>query len=492
MKKILSIFLAVTLMVSTFTLTADAADISDTSMLRLPVKVSYRQDDARNMVNSINSFRKSADAWYWNEDNETKTICSGLQDLTYDYGLEQVAMQRAAEIAVCFAHTRPNETKCWTAFPDGLSIEAENLAYGQNSADKVFVAWREDDYDYSRQGHRRNMLNGQFKAVGIGHCVVNGTNYWVQEFADKVISATKTNVGTGETTVYVDALRSSMKSSALVTPYEDEIYDWIQVKYGGYEVVSDLKERITFRFKDDIRDRDTYIDIKGNYTTDDANIASISGNYILGNNVGTTYINVDSLCTGAKLKKEIRVVPARLTNTDISLEKTTFDYTGSAIKPAVTVTHNGRTLAEGVDYTLSYSHNIHPGTAYVTITGRGNYTGSFSSSFKINSKSQKKETADKKQPATTISKLKSGKKSITITWKQQTADTKGYEIQYATDKKFTKDAKTIKVNKSKTTSKTIKKLKSGKKYFVRIRTYNKKSGKKVYSSWSKVKSIKVK
>ena len=73
---------------------------------------------------------------------------------------------------------------------------------------------------------------------------------------------------------------------------------------------------------------------------------------------------------------------------------------------------------------------------------------------------------------------------------------KGYQIQLATDKKFKKNKKTVTISKQKTTKTTVKKLKAKKKYYVRIRTYKnvKYQGKtiKVYSSWSKVKTIKTK
>lgn len=73
---------------------------------------------------------------------------------------------------------------------------------------------------------------------------------------------------------------------------------------------------------------------------------------------------------------------------------------------------------------------------------------------------------------------------------------KGYQIQLATDKKFKKNKKTVTISKQKTTKTTVKKLKAKKKYYVRIRTYKnvKYQGKtiKVYSSWSKVKTVKTK
>lgn len=92
---------------------------------------------------------------------------------------------------------------------------------------------------------------------------------------------------------------------------------------------------------------------------------------------------------------------------------------------------------------------------------------------------------------TTVKKLKAGKKKITVIWKKQTKYTTGYQIQYSTKKNF-KKAKTVTVKGAKKTKATIRKLKSKKKYYVRIRTYRKVNGKTYRSSWSKAKRIKVK
>ena len=88
-------------------------------------------------------------------------------------------------------------------------------------------------------------------------------------------------------------------------------------------------------------------------------------------------------------------------------------------------------------------------------------------------------------------KVKAAKKAVSVEWKK-VSGVKGYQIQVATDKKFKKNKKTVTVKKQKTTKTTVKKLKAKKKYYVRIRTYKIVNGKKVYSSWSKVKSVKTK
>ncbi len=91
----------------------------------------------------------------------------------------------------------------------------------------------------------------------------------------------------------------------------------------------------------------------------------------------------------------------------------------------------------------------------------------------------------------TITDLRSKKaKILTPVWKK-VSGVSGYEVEYSTSKKFTeKTTKSQKLN-AKTTKYTFEKLKSGKKYYVRIRAYN--VGKvKVYGAWSSVKSVKVK
>ena len=155
-------------------------------------------------------------------------------------------------------------------------------------------------------------------------------------------------------------------------------------------------------------------------------------------------------------------------------------YTGKEIKALDYVKLGGNTLKEGRDYTVKYANNKDVGTASVIITGVGVYTGSVTRTFTI---------AAPYTPKTSIKKLVSKKRSITVKLAKKSGIT-GYQLQYSTSKKF-KKAKALNL-KSTTVSKTVKKLKSQKKYYVRIRTYKTVGEKTFYSGWSKVKSIKVK
>ena len=91
---------------------------------------------------------------------------------------------------------------------------------------------------------------------------------------------------------------------------------------------------------------------------------------------------------------------------------------------------------------------------------------------------------------TKVQKISVGKKSITAQWKK-VAGVSAYQVQIATNKKFSKNKKTFKVSK-KSTKVKIKKLKAKKVYYVRVRSYKKVNGKKVYSKWSTVRKVKTK
>ncbi len=100
-------------------------------------------------------------------------------------------------------------------------------------------------------------------------------------------------------------------------------------------------------------------------------------------------------------------------------------------------------------------------------------------------------TTQTSTPAKTkVQKISTGTKSITLQWKQVSGVT-AYQVQIATNKKFTKNKKTVKVSKKSKKTK-IKKLKAKKVYYVRVRSYKKVNGKKVYSKWSTVRKVKTK
>ena len=150
-------------------------------------------------------------------------------------------------------------------------------------------------------------------------------------------------------------------------------------------------------------------------------------------------------------------------------------YTGKNITQSITVKYNGKTLKKGTDYTVSYSSNKNIGTATVKITGKGSYTGTITKTFKINPAKQE------------IQKLTAKSKAFFVDWAQKGSAT-GYEIQYATNSKFT-SAKKVTITNNKTDKTTVSKLSGKKKYYVRVRSYTSVKGTKYYGAWSASKSV---
>ena len=167
----------------------------------------------------------------------------------------------------------------------------------------------------------------------------------------------------------------------------------------------------------------------------------------------------------------------------ISLAATEYVYTGKEIKPAVTVKNSKGYVISTNHYSVQYTNNIKAGKATVTITFKGYYTGKVTKSFVINPK------------GTSIRSLTPRSKSIRIEWYKQDVQTSCYYIMYSTKSDFS-NAKAVSVPAGKVAC-TISNLKSGQKYYFKIRTerrYIKTSGEivKYKSKWSKVVSAKAK
>lgn len=164
-----------------------------------------------------------------------------------------------------------------------------------------------------------------------------------------------------------------------------------------------------------------------------------------------------------------------------SLTAKNLNYNGKNQSPQLTVKDaKGKAVAKS-GYTVEYNpKNVKKVGKYtVTITGKGNYKGSVTGSFFV-------------YPASTgITSLTPIKNGFTVKYKKNTADTTGYQIQYATDKSF-KNPSSIMVKKNTVLSQKIDYLLSKKTFYVRIRTYKDLNGMRLFSDWSSVKSVKTK
>lgn len=166
-------------------------------------------------------------------------------------------------------------------------------------------------------------------------------------------------------------------------------------------------------------------------------------------------------------------------NSKVIAEAKNAVYNGKARKPKITVTDFDGNLIEPSEYTVKYTNNKNTGMATATITGPN--TGTQTVYFEIQPKGTK------------LTRIKAVKKGITANWKVQKNQITGYELAYSTARDDSKFNKFVTVKGTTKKKITVKKLKSKKTYYVRIRTYKqiKINGKrmKIYSAWSDAKSV---
>ena len=187
--------------------------------------------------------------------------------------------------------------------------------------------------------------------------------------------------------------------------------------------------------------------------------------------------------TAAHMYAKDNGIKYKLLTEDHSISKATVSgisskvYTGKVIKQVPVVKLDGKTLSFGTSYLVSYENNTNVGTATMIFTGRGIYEGTIEKTFKINPR------------PTEIKSILKRSKGFTVKWKKRTLQNTGYQLQYATDKSFTKNEKTLTFKNNTTTSKKVTGLKGGKKYYYRVRCYKTVNGMKYWSKWTPRKYV---
>ena len=186
--------------------------------------------------------------------------------------------------------------------------------------------------------------------------------------------------------------------------------------------------------------------------------------------VGNTYITSNYSSPASITTQSDKKISLKSSN--ISLDKTSFIYTGNVKKPSVKVKNGSALLVKNKDYKLSYKNNTNIGQATAVIKGIGNYTGTINKIYKI-------------YPGkVTISDTSKTKNSITIKWEKVKGATY-YKVGY---KKSSGNYKYI--DNIKNTSKKISDLKQGTNYIVKVKACKKVNSKAYCGDFSKEKTIK--
>lgn len=177
-----------------------------------------------------------------------------------------------------------------------------------------------------------------------------------------------------------------------------------------------------------------------------------------------------TVCGSVKTKTAIAKIGT------VKLSKTSMAYTGKDLKPSVTVKDGKGKAISSQNYTVAYKNNKAVGTASVTITFKGNYSGTVTKTFTICPKAAK------------LAMVSAKSKGFQAKWKKVSGIT-GHEVQYSLSANFPKKKTVTKNAKASKTSLKVGNLQKKKKYYVRIRTYKTVKGKKIYSEWSAAKKV---
>ncbi|MCQ2491583.1 MAG: S8 family serine peptidase [Lachnospiraceae bacterium] len=218
--------------------------------------------------------------------------------------------------------------------------------------------------------------------------------------------------------------------------------------------------------------KDTSMDLGASGRDDYFGAGEVNGYYALKKAKGQTY------------SKDHKTAAVDVSKADMSLGKSTYVYSGKAVKPSVDVEYKDISLLSGTssngNVKLSYADGrTKVGTYKVTAKGIGGVTGTISKSFVIN------------PVPTSIVSLTAKSKAFLVKWKKKSGQVTGYQVRYSTSKSM-KNAKTKTIKSYKTVSTTVKSLKKKTYYYVQVRTYKTVKDKKYYSTWTSVKKIKTK
>lgn len=361
--------------------------------------------------------------------------------VTMDKNLLECAMTRAEELTVYASHTRPNGSICFSAFPY-FEDPSENLAINQGTPEEVMESWIESSGHYTNIMNSKNVSagigcysqNGHLywiqcfsshaaetctqpanqnvspvlsvlpRLVNI-HFNVSSPVKFTEEQKTLTIYATCNGFSymsssldpssftwsTGDPSVAtVDqsgVIRLKSKGNTTVTATLKSCPDKIlTADLNAYYDLEDSKETsLTYTgswkytgkpitFSPVLKFHDRTLTEGKDYTL------SFSNNQNSG--VGTFTITGLGLYSGT-LTNNFGIWQINLSQAEIAFSQSSYLYTGTPLTPKPTVTWNGITLTENVDYTLSWHNNAQQGNAYVTVSGKGNFTGETNKSFYI-------------------------------------------------------------------------------------------------------------
>ena len=346
-------------------------------------KFTYYVDNesARDLVTEVNDWRTGGEAWFL-DDEGNKTQAGKMKALTYDYDLEQIALQRAYEVAIKFSLKRLNGSYWNTCQYGNTKSRGEERAHGESTAAAILVQMqRLESYG------RPNILDQSFSAIGAAHVVLDGEDFWVLEFGFENSGAAATNALVGTKTVSLSVDTSNY-------------YFWINITeeiptlgLGSTvplpEVICSLKPSGAMCYSNGVViPKDQLKDFKWNSSSstvlrinDDNTITAVKA----GQAALTVSVTYEGTTYTSKTTLYVNVSKIDINDPAIKCSVPECYYSIGTVHPEPKLTYNGTVLKAGTDYEITgYSDNQDVTTnAVIHIMGKGNFTGNRDITFKI-------------------------------------------------------------------------------------------------------------
>lgn len=389
------------------------------------ISVTYGQTEARNLCAAINGVRQS-----WNEQHAAEIVSKpaiALQDLAYDENLEQKATERAAEIALSYKAEANEAISCLESSASGVCNLWKNAGLDEyqkmisgsyKSVGIGHAIYNGHDYWVAlySTGLPSSSPTGAYDRTEEREVSVSVKSYGLSVALPSTLSLDvggTYDLGSCKATIQTDGHYPSGESCPIEGDVSVASSNTSVVTYNGRSLVAQgagtSNITITCAGK-------TYGSMKVTVTKPtlaNATIAAIpdqnytgraitptvtvtlSGTTLVLNrdytvayrnntNIGTAVVTVNGKgnYAGSSKTASFRIVTPTVANATIATIANQ-TYTGYAICPALTVYVNSTVLREGTDYTVAYTNNVNIGTATVTITGIGSYTGTKTANFRI-------------------------------------------------------------------------------------------------------------
>ena len=264
--------------------------------------------------------------------------------VTMDKNLLECAMTRAEELTVYASHTRPNGSICFSAFPY-FEDPSENLAINQGTPEEVMESWIESS------GHYTNIMNSKNVSAGIGCYSQNGHLYWIQCFSSHATEAcTQPANQTVSPVISVlpKLINIHFNEASPITFTEEQKTLAIYITCNGFSPMSSSLDPGFLRIVNR-RSFHCHCGSERCYPTEKQR-----------NHYG--FCHTEILPGQNTVLPDLNAYYDLENSRETSLRYTSsWNYTGSPITFSPELKFHGRTLTEGKDYTISFSHNQNSG-----------------------------------------------------------------------------------------------------------------------------------